>query len=513
MTADVHKKAKIIGNPGCGKTTYLFSLIEQAANKYDPERIGAVSLTNAAVEELCNRVRKQAGIKSVTKNIKTIHALLFRLLELKKDQVADKRVKEFNEAYPKWRMSLGSDADDNEPQDNEYGSGFTPDENSRRFIEIQILRHKLVSRDEWPPILDEMYHDWQTWMYHNGLIDFTGMLESGLEQELCPEIDILLVDEAQDMSRLSMNILEMWGRNTISSVYAGDSDQAILRFAGAVPEAFINLDNTWTKVLGQSYRIPQKVYDYAMKVIVQAKNREEVEYKTTDIKGQVIECNEPDLSLPGLHMIIGRCHFHLDRWREWLIKHNLSWFNPYRPGDQTWNPLNTKLWGAARNYVRIKNGEDIPKKSFENMVKEIISKTNLVRGAKQLRFDLEDQVGLFHLPALGIFTDDFLSFKKPLHELFSLKGQTGMVMAGVSETEIMKDPNILLGTYHSIKGGECDHVWIDTGTSPKCWKAMKYSPEALWDEARVAYVAVTRAKQTVGLLKSTGLRNRVWVGI
>ena len=138
MITQPHKRAKIIGNPGCGKTTYLLNLIEKAAKKYEPEKIGAVSLTNAAIEEMRDRVKKQTGLsRSAAKNIRTIHSTCFRLLNLKKEQVADKKIKEFNEACPEWRMPLNVEV----TEDDAFGmpvENYTPEQNKRRFAEIQM---------------------------------------------------------------------------------------------------------------------------------------------------------------------------------------------------------------------------------------------------------------------------------------------------------------------------------------------------------------------------------------
>jgi len=54
--------------------------------------------------------------------------------------------------------------------------------------------------------------------------------------------------------------------------------------------------------------------------------------------------------------------------------------------------------------------------------------------------------------------------------------------------------------HNSVKGGEADSVWIDTRTSPKGYRMWQLSQEARNDEARVAYVAVTRARERVGLI-------------
>jgi superfamily I DNA/RNA helicase len=510
---DIHKKAKVIGPAGCGKTTYLLGLIEKAAKKYEPDRIGAVSLTNAAIEEMREMVWKQTGLPhKAAKNIRTIHSTCFNLLELRKEQVADKKIRDFNEAYPEWSMPFNIEITEDEHHDK-YKEGHSPEENKKRFNQIQVLRHRMIPPDDWPnQSLVDMYRAWDRWMFENGLIDFTRMLEKAYSEELCPEIDILLVDEAQDISKLSMSLLEMWARNTVSTVYVGDSDQAILRFAGAVPEVFINLDHSWMKVLGKTYRVPRKVHELAMRIIRQAKNREDIDYEPTEIEGEVIRVTEPDLSLPGTHMILGRCQYHLNRWRNYLIDQGVAFHNPYRPGDKTWNPLNTKLWRAAKAYTNLRDGKEISRKDALQMVKELISDGNLVRGAKTNLDEIitDERLDLFTLPTYGIFTESFLTFEKPMDQLFRLRGQSGKVMESVKD--ILKEPNVIIGTIHSVKGGEADHVWIDTSTSPQCLYAMKRDATIFWDEVRVGYVAVTRARKTVGLMGWHGIRNQVFRG-
>jgi len=511
MTHTIHKRAKVIGAPGTGKTTYLLDLITSAAKKYEPDRIGAVSLTNAAIEEMRQRVKKETGLPSkAAKNIRTIHSTCFNLLELKTTQVADKKIRDFNEAYPEWEMPLGTET--TEDEHHAYARGHTPEDNRRRFREIQILRHKMIPKEEWKEKnLVNMFTAWDRWMFDNGLIDFTGMLERTYREELSPDVDILLVDEAQDISKLSLSILNMWAKETVSTVYVGDSDQAILKFAGAVPEAFIKLNHTWLKVLGKSFRVPKKIHEYAMRLIRQAKDREDVSYEPTEIEGQVITgISEPDLSLDGTHMILGRCNYHLNHWRDYLVKQGIAFHNPYRPLDKAWNPLNTKIWRAVKTYKRIQEGEEVNGVDARNMVKEMIAEENLIRGMKKRVDELitEEWVDLFGLASYGIFTEEFLSFGKKIEEVFRLKGQGGRMALRVED--MMKEPNVVIGTMHSVKGGECDHVWIDTRTSPRCVRAMNLGREAFYDEVRVGYVGVTRGRRTLGVI---GRNRRVFSGI
>jgi len=501
----IHKRAKVYGPPGTGKTTYLLNLLEQATEKYEPDRIGAVSLTNAAVEEMRDRVHKHTEVKP--KHIRTIHSICFNLLGLNKNQVADKKIKEFNEAYPHWQILLDK-KDDEDEHYIDIDPHFSPRANRQRFNKIQLLRHTMIPCHEWDQTLQSMYHDWKQWMAESGYVDFTEMLELVLDQERRPEIDILLVDEAQDISKLSINVLEMWARDCKSVVYVGDSDQAILKFAGAVPEAFINLDHTWTKVLDQSYRVPRKVHEYAMSIIRRAENREEISYKPTEVEGQIYGFNlpEPDLSLAGTHMILGRCNYHLNKWRTWLVNKKMAFHNPYRPGDKAWNPLNTRVWRAAKSYMELRDGLEVRIREFRNMVETMSSRGNLVVGVKThldellVVEDTEDFQGydIFGAIGLGIFTDELVSFKKPIGELFKLKGQSGELL--LRTEDVMAKPRVIIGTIHSVKGGECDHVWIDRGTSYACMRGCALDREAFWDEMRVSYVGVTRGRDSVGLL-------------
>ena len=493
----------------CGKTTYLLKLIGEAAKKYDPERIGAVSLTNAAIEEMKERVKQQTGLpRSTAKNIRTIHSTCFNLLRLNKDKVADKKIGEFNEVHPEWEMPKNVEIteDDFDAVDHK-----TTKQNKARFARIQTLRHQMIPESEWTDKDDiKMYRAWKGWMWENDYIDFTGMIERTFVEELKPDIDILLVDEAQDMSMLEVKLLELWGEDTVSTVYAGDSDQAILRFAGAVPEAFMNLKQTWVNILGQSYRVPKKVHEYAMKMINQIKNREDVSYLPTEIEGSVREYSDPDLSLDGTHMILGRCNYHLNRWKNFLQKNRMLWHNPYRPGDFNLNPTHTGIWRAARTYVRICRGEIIKLADFKHMIKHMIADKNIIRGMKS-RLDLielEDKIDMFGIISSGIFTESFLTFNKTLEEVFYLKGKSGELIAATED--IMEEPKTILGTYHSVKGGEATHVWLDTGTSVACLRGCLNDVEKFYDEVRVAYVGITRAKQSVGLLQSEGIRGRIW---
>ena len=95
------KIAKIFGPPGTGKTTYMINqIIKDINRKYYPSAIGAMSLTNAAIDQMKMKIREKLVVdKEHLKNFGTIHSHCFKLLGITRDQVAEtpKRIKEFSE--------------------------------------------------------------------------------------------------------------------------------------------------------------------------------------------------------------------------------------------------------------------------------------------------------------------------------------------------------------------------------------------------------------------------------
>ena len=511
MADNPHKISKIIGPPGTGKSTRVLALIAKACERYDPERIGAISYTNSAVNTIRERIARTTGVSpDAAENAKTLHSHCFKLLELKKDDVADTKIEEWNEAYPQWELPLRFKPTEEEG-DIVLNSHQTM-ENRMFFAEMQLLRNRMVPKDKWPAYVREFWEDWKWWMEMNGYIDFTGMLEEVAARGLHPPIDILFIDEAQDASHLMFEILRQWSEHTISTLYVGDSDQAIFRWNGASPEGFMGLEATYNKVLEQSYRVPKAVHRYAMQVISQAKDREVVQYEPTEMEGEFFgKQKEPDLGLDGTHMIIARCQHQLNRWRTYLKFHGIPWHNPYRPEDTAWNPLNSKTWRAAQTYVTLKNGEDVSRGQFSEMIKLMKVKGNLLRGVKTAISDLTlpRRISAFELGSLRVFEENFLFFEKPVTEVINPSGVAGEFLFKVSEQDVLKEPEIIIGTCHSVKGGESDHVWLDMGTSTQIEKAITYSKTGRDDEVRVAYVAATRAKETLGLLTPQGMENSV----
>lgn len=500
---------KILGPPGTGKTEYLLRQVERACDKYFPKDLGVVSHTVASVTEAKGRIQKKLGVPSKEiPNIRTIHSHCFDLLRIKKEDVMEtaKNIKGFNECYPSYRLTVGLKNDENsEPAGD----------NDQIFNQMQTLRSRMIDTKSWPLECQHLGNAWFEYMGNEGKIDFNGMLEQCLDHKLSPDIKVLMVDEAQDLPALQIALVEQWGKQCDSVLYAGDSNQAIFRFAGSDPNNFINLKADKVIPLMQSYRLSPAVLQKSIEIIKQANIKEMVDFKATAEygQGQILSVREPDLSLPGSHMIICRCQFQVKRHIVALQKANIPFCNQYRKEDKTWNPMDLDGAESIRIYLRFLRGEELNIYEIKQMIKNCVAKLCLRRGAKKkiegLPLTEKKTYEFFGLLSMG-FLGTFLDKKSNIEDYFRIKADGKdlvLHLAANKPDQFFETPNVCVGTFHSVKGGEADHVWIDPSITAKIKKATN-NVDAWDDECRCAYVAVTRARGTVGILPVRGYRNQ-----
>ena len=80
----------------------------------------------------------------------------------------------------------------------------------------------------------------------------------------------MFVDEAQDLSLIQWKLVRRIEESATDSFIAGDDDQGIYKWNGAHVNTFINLEGT-REILEQSYRVPQKPFALANKIINKVK--------------------------------------------------------------------------------------------------------------------------------------------------------------------------------------------------------------------------------------------------
>src|SRR5262245_23369543 len=80
---------KVFVPPGCGKTTRCLSIVEKyLAAGVKPQKIAFISFTKKAAEEAKERAKKRFGFDDQDlPYFRTIHSLVFRQLNMKRDEV------------------------------------------------------------------------------------------------------------------------------------------------------------------------------------------------------------------------------------------------------------------------------------------------------------------------------------------------------------------------------------------------------------------------------------------
>jgi hypothetical protein len=251
---------------------------------------------------------------------------------------------------------------------------------------------------------------------------------------------------------------------------------------------------------------------YADQIIRQVENREDItcEPNRENGDGRLVRVPMPELEIDGTHMILARTHRSLARWIAYLKDNNIPFKNDMRPEEWRWNPCRTKAWTAAKTWMNIKRNKTVSIPELKALGALMIADMAFQKGKKSKLAAFPDDkkfYSVFDMLPFKIFSTKFIYAKE--HEFRNfIKFPKG---AGSDFTQeilnryperILEEPRVTIGTIHSVKGGEADHVWIDPSLSIQIKQKIYTSgnDEDKDSEIRTAYVAVTRAKRTCGIL-------------
>ena len=229
---------KIFGPPGSGKTTHLLDIVQQELSAgTSPLNIGYFAFTRKAATEARDRaVQKFPHLEAKTDFpwFRTLHSLAYHCLGASnKDMMtaAD---------YAMFAKEAGlsvSTSSDGEEFIVQADNAILNEINLARIRGQDLQSHYRQSRMEieWFhfELVERAYRHFKA---ANLLMDFTDLVEriigSGYEQQdHLPELDVLIIDEAQDMSRLQWQLVEALESKAQRTYIAGDDDQALFCWA------------------------------------------------------------------------------------------------------------------------------------------------------------------------------------------------------------------------------------------------------------------------------------------
>lgn len=487
---DIHK---IFGPPGCGKTTYLLNVVDKELESgiYSAQ-IGYFSFTRKAANEARDRaITKFPKLNAKTDfpYFRTLHSLAFQCLGVRSEDIMQaEHFREFaTQAGIELNLSHDSEVDLVRPDNpilNEINIARIKGE------DLKTHYNKCGLDIEWHhfEFVDRTYRHYKR---SRNLLDFTDLLEMIVnEPERLPMLEVLIVDEAQDLSRLQWMMVEALTVRSKRTFIAGDDDQAIFFFAGADVKSFLAFEGSVT-VLNQSYRVPAKVHILANSIVKRIRERQPKQWESREFEGLVKTYQRFD-DVPvesGQWLIMASTNYMLNPIHEWLKSIGVLFERNGVPS------LSPQIAQAVLDWERLRRGQPI---GFTNVqtVYRYLGTSSVARGYKT--FKTGDINGLYTMDELkekhGLLTD--VIWHEALTKIADDKKEylISLLRRGV---KLSQPPRVRLSTIHGAKGGEADNVMLLMDLSPKF--AKEYASNA--DNVhRLFYVGVTRAKQSLHLV-------------
>lgn len=518
---------QVFGRPGTGKTAYVTRQVTSAAKTHGSEGVLVASLTRAAAAELVSR-----NLPLDKGQVGTLHGLCYRALGC--PPIAETFLKEWNAVYGRrYRQTPTTWDVDDSP--SEYERKAPGDELAAQY---HVLRARRVAFDRWPKQVQAFARAWEDFKQSLGAIDFTDMIDLVYQDfaGVPGNPAVAFIDEAQDLSVLEFALIRKWELHLQSLVLAGDDDQSLYSFRGADVEAFRTppLPAEQKRMLTRSWRLPQAVLAYAQPWIERVSRREPKVYVPREAAGVVrrlagatvrwpeglLRDLEITLAQGKTVMMLATCGYFLRPLIALLKREGIPFHNPYRAKEREWNPFATStgaqaadrllaylrpfgdVWGDAS---RMWTAADVALWTGALQAEAVLrpgANLGLARIQKDSPLELERLEGLLLSDALEKAADGDLAWFK--ERLMPNQRKRMIFPIAVARRRgaqfMMKRPQVIVGTIHSVKGGEADVVYVFPDLSGQGMRAWLSGNPAQHDAIiRQFYVAFTRARETLVL--------------
>ena len=567
------KRYKILGGPGCGKTTKILEILaDYIKGGINLDQVLLIGFAKATAQELQARVVKKGLLtEKQAESIKTIHK--FCLDHIGKHDILNSSVKKDF----KKRMASDPDTwvmldDEKYDRDDDVPAAWTEKEDKKLAVYYDIInkahhkigfdkRHKY--KDDLDKIVDYFkesendkfknvhtaqlvyfYTNLKKFKSQTGVIDFDDMLLKALYPTVeFPSYKLVLVDEVQDLSKLEWQVISKIAQKTEELFLVGDDDQAIYGWKGSDVRIFQKWPCKKENVvrLETSYRLPGKIYDFALSI------RDDIKYRLGNEftcqkrigpdqkdEGQISYINGldevEDLNENSQIILCARANNLLRPYADFLKQNNLIWLEKSQSMDdrgkfkssfpdgckeviEFWHTLQEGHSIKGTDYIKMvkqMNVEFISERKKTALSKKDTAPIELYEADKM--FSYEELKNRFYLNASlekmwhEIFyfdTTRIRSAKKP-KAIFRDKEDFNDYLKGCWERNKNLTTEIILSSIHGVKGMEADKVvlGVEWGYSLSAYKKGNQQDED--EEVRVCYVGVTRAKKQLYLFEPPG---------
>ncbi len=449
----------IFGAPGTGKTTRLMQIIEELLHTYDPSEIAFVSFTKTGVQQGIDRASKLFNIpKTHFPYFSTIHSMAFANSGMNvNDLIKKKQYKVFSEAMG--MNFLGYYTEDLKNNDDRYLFFTSLYRNNKKFA-MDFLRGMDINKAKY------VSKNYRKFKKQCKLFDFTDMLERFVQKNVCLPVKIAIIDEAQDLTTLQWQAIWTAFRNVEKLYIAGDDDQAIYQWTGADVDYFLNVQGT-PEVLPKSYRLPESILQLSKTITNKIEHRVTKDIESTGKQGnieKIVKLEEVPLQKNETYMFLTRNNYFIPFFEEYLREKGLLY---YLKGVAS---ASLRDYNLVKLYLRKQEKNNLTEKE-EYRLKEVTKKA--------------------------------VDFSKTWDEMFTWKPTKIEYFKRLMTNKNIDfdNINIKVSTIHTAKGDEADNVILLTNITKNVYQNLRNNASS---EHRVFYVAVTRARKNLFLIRKTG---------
>ena len=234
----------VLAGPGAGKTktitVKIARLLDEEVRR--PRRLACITYSNACVGELLARLRKLGVVDDRRLLLSTVHSFCLTELVLPYARLAGMKVPD--------PVVVASPAQSKQLFSQAYRDTLGGQAPNWFRMECDRLRRTIVDREsmEWKSWVRRetaVVEAYETLLLENGLIDFDGLVLTGLllveKHEwvracIKAKYPVIVIDEYQDLGLpLHRMVVALMNKAGVRIIAVGDPDQSIYGFTGAKP--------------------------------------------------------------------------------------------------------------------------------------------------------------------------------------------------------------------------------------------------------------------------------------
>ena len=566
---------RLFGGPGSGKTTALLDRVEEILEEDGVEvnDVLVVSYTRAAAAEIRERLAERLDVtpRSLQGNVSTMHAKAYELLNLSRgDVVGESDKEEFCEDYgiefedehsgagrrtarsttignkiiatSQWLQRTRRDVAD------WYDVPFQWDEEEVRLppdIDSNAQEGNKYT-PTWPTSDDridvpEAIRGWRAYKGENDLTGFADMLERVKQRSLQPGVDYLIIDEFQDITTLQYDVYEEWKPHVERVLIAGDDDQVVYSWQGADPALLLEEEVDEDVVLPNSYRLPSQVLNAVNREISHIDVRQEKDLEPRIEGGAVEAIDSPSMldlvrevrrtveTDDGSLMLLFRARYQMFQFIDEFIGEGIPF--GVMTDQRMWTDRLEQFVDAIEHIDADEPLSALEARRLADMLADSAFGSNERDDLFDAIDDREEESDLDDLAEIQVepeFVTDHVPFMPGpasaadmSRKITSFQTESMKSYFTGDYQDVARD-RVRVGTIHSAKGREADHVFLGTDLTEKVVEQMAATVEdptaiegceeftkttnpvpVLTDnERRVFYVGMSRARERLVIMEN-----------